>query len=70
VARLTKHDVEQLMDLVDRDPVPVLTRMLGKVLDQPDARWETLVARAGFSPDRAANCSTATETRSTNSPPS
>jgi hypothetical protein len=54
VARLTKHDVEQLMDLVDREPVPVLTRMLGKVLDQPDARWETLVALAGFSPDRAA----------------
>jgi hypothetical protein len=51
---LTKHDAETLMDLVDRDPLSVLTRMLGKVLDRRGAPWETLVACAGFPPERAA----------------
>jgi hypothetical protein len=54
VARLTKRDAEALMDLVDRDVEAVLTEKLGKVLDQPGAGWETLVARGGFPADRAA----------------
>jgi hypothetical protein len=54
VARLTKRDAEVLMDLVDRDPIAVLTTMLGKVLDRPGAQWETLVRWGEFPADRAA----------------
>jgi hypothetical protein len=54
VARLTKRDAEELLDLLDRDPVGVLTRMLRKVFDEPDSRWEALIARADFPADRAA----------------
>lgn len=42
------------MDRVDGDLLGVLTRMLGKVLDQPGAQWETLVAAAGFPAERKA----------------
>jgi hypothetical protein len=54
MTRLTKRDAEALTDLIDREPLGVLTRMLGKVLDLPHAPWETLVEKAGFPPARAA----------------
>jgi hypothetical protein len=54
LARLTKRDAEAMMDLVDRDLLGVLTRMLGKVLDRPGAQWETLVALGGFTAERSA----------------
>jgi hypothetical protein len=52
VTRLTKHDAEALLDLVDREPVGILTRLLAKVLDQPGATWPELVAAAPFPPER------------------
>ena len=54
MARLTKRDVEALMELVDHDPEAVLTQKLGKVLDRPGARWETLVTMGQFPAERAA----------------
>ncbi len=52
MTRLTKHDAEALMDLVDTEPVGVLSRMLAKVLDAPDASWEALVAALPFPRER------------------
>jgi hypothetical protein len=43
-----------LMDVVDRDPLAVLTQMLGKVLDQPGEGWDALVAAGGFPAERTA----------------
>jgi hypothetical protein len=54
LARLTKRDAETMMDAVDHDLITVLTRMLGKVLDKPEAEWETLVVSAEFPAERAA----------------
>jgi hypothetical protein len=44
VSRLAKRDVEALLDLVDTEPVAILTRLLQKVLDRPGASWTELVA--------------------------
>jgi len=44
VSRLAKRDVEALLDLVDTEPVAILTRLLQKALDQPGASWTVLVA--------------------------
>jgi hypothetical protein len=54
VARLTKRDTEVLMDAVDRDPLAVLTQMLGKVLDRPGEGWDALVAGGACPAERAA----------------
>ena len=53
MARLTKRDAEALMALIDREPRGVLSRMLAKVLDSPDASWDELVTRARFDGERA-----------------
>jgi hypothetical protein len=52
MTRLTKHDAEALLDLVDTEPVGVLSRMLRKVLDAPQASWDELVARLPFPAER------------------
>ncbi|HEX9258175.1 MAG TPA: hypothetical protein VF855_01465 [Acidimicrobiales bacterium] len=52
MGRLTKYDAEALMALVDTEPVGVLTRMLQKVLDRPDATWAELVDTAPLPPER------------------
>ena len=44
--RLTKSDVEELMSLIDVDPVAALQRALGKVLGRPHSSFETLVGLA------------------------
>lgn len=44
--RLTKSDVEQLMSMIDLDPVESLRRALGKVLGRPHSSFETLVGLA------------------------
>jgi len=54
VTRLNKYDAEALMDQVDTEPVGVLTRMLQKVLDLPDADWPRLVRAAPLTEDRRA----------------
>lgn len=43
MTRLAKSDVEALLDLIDTEPIGVLTRLLQKVLDQPTATWPELV---------------------------
>jgi hypothetical protein len=46
VSRLSKRDVERLLDDYDADPVASLTRALGRVLDRPEAGWTELVTAA------------------------
>jgi hypothetical protein len=46
VTKLTKHDVENLLEGYDHDPVGALTVALQKVLDLPDGSWSELVAAA------------------------
>ena len=48
--RLTKSDVEELMSLIDLDPITALQRALGKVLGRPHASFETLVGLAPIDP--------------------
>ena len=48
IARLAKRHVESLLADYDDDPVAALTVALRIVLEQPDATWPELVARAGL----------------------
>ena len=43
MARLTKRDVEALLDAYDADPVAALTVALRKVLDRPTADFDELI---------------------------
>ncbi len=54
MARLAKRDVEALLDLIDTEPVGILTRILQKALDLPDAGWDELVAALPYPPARRA----------------
>jgi hypothetical protein len=54
MTRLTKRDAEALLDLVDREPVGILTRLVAKVLDRPGASWPELVAALPFPDERKA----------------
>jgi hypothetical protein len=57
IARLTKRDVEHLLDRYDADPVAALARALGIVHDDADAdsrgtdAFDDLVLRSGFDAD-------------------
>jgi hypothetical protein len=51
VTRLAKRDVEALLDLIDTEPVGVLTRLLQKVLDRPEATWPQLVEALPIPPE-------------------
>jgi len=44
--RLTKRNVEALLDRYDIDPIGALTTALRRLLEMPDARWDELL-RAG-----------------------
>lgn len=44
--RLTKRNVETLLDRYDIDPIGALTTALRRVLEMPDANWDELL-RAG-----------------------
>ena len=50
--RLSKFDVEVLLDDYDRDPIAALSRALAKVLDRPVEPWADLVAAAPLDSDR------------------
>lgn len=50
IARLSKADVERLLDHYDLDPVGALTDALRVVLDHPTADLATLVATASLDP--------------------
>jgi hypothetical protein len=51
VTRLAKRDVEALLDLIDTEPVGILSRLVAKVLDRPDDTWPQLVAALPLSDD-------------------
>lgn len=46
MARLTKRDVEELLDGYDADPVAALTHALRKVLEQRTASFDELIVDA------------------------
>lgn len=48
--RLSKNDVEGLMNSVDADPFDALTRAMRRALGRPHATFETLVAMAPIDP--------------------
>jgi hypothetical protein len=50
IARLSKTDVERLLDHYDLDPVGALTDALRVALDMPTADLATLVDTAGLDP--------------------
>jgi hypothetical protein len=50
MARLSKHDVELLLDGYDADPVAALERGLRVALDLPDNDWTELVEAAPLDP--------------------
>jgi hypothetical protein len=51
VTRLVKRDVEALLDLIDTEPVGILSRLLAKVLDRPNDSWPQLVAALPLNDD-------------------
>ena len=50
--KLTKRNVEALLDSYDDDPIGALTAALGRVLDQPQSSWKELVAAGPFTAGR------------------
>jgi hypothetical protein len=52
MSRLTKSDVETLLEAYDRDPVAALTVSLAKVLGLPGADWAALLAAGPISGGR------------------
>lgn len=54
MTRLSKFDVEALMNGYDADPLSALTAALAKVLDRPELGWRELLAAAPLSPARRA----------------
>lgn len=46
--RLTKRDVETMLDHYDVDPIEALTTALRVVLDEPHANWQALVTHGPF----------------------
>ena len=62
MARLTKFDVEHLLDDYDADPIGALSRALTKVLDAtPGTPWADLVAAAPLEPEVKAGLSAGDE---------
>jgi hypothetical protein len=52
VRRLTKRDVETLLQEFDHDPVGALTTSLRIVLDRPHAEFDELIAQADLADQR------------------
>ena len=50
--RLTKRDVETLLQEFDDDPVGALTTSLRILLDRPDADFDQLIAHAELADER------------------
>ena len=46
--RLTKRNVEALLDRYDIDPIGALTTALRRVLEMPDASWDELLLAGPF----------------------
>ena len=50
--RLTKRDVETLLQSYDHDPVGALTTSLRIVLNRPDDGFDELIAQTGLADER------------------
>lgn len=53
-SRLTKHQVERLLEMYDHDPVGAVTEALGSLLGRHGASFDELIVDAGLSEARTA----------------
>lgn len=54
MARLTKRDVERLLNRYDSDPIGALTEALQRVLEAPESTFDELVVSPPFDATRRA----------------